>query len=354
MGMAASQARWISLAARKTNTEYEGQQINQARTALSNQSSELWNRLYQMEVPTPPSTTDFTKTKYTFNVGDSTKTITEIQAAEHTDPDDQINYNAYVTYSADVIQYKGIRVTNSNPQVQLVEATGSTGEYYMVGTRKLTCLKDCDPTSDDFATYTTALDQILVDWPESPIAKEWKNVKQNSYSVDTDMSAFSNIFFWKDMQNQVNFATKGSSSEIDTLEYCRSLPDEALHSYYADNQYVKQSLSKYAVVEYDSSGRATTIQLEKSSAVYDLTTSTQTDDDAYNDAMNQYNYNKQVYEKRVQDINAKTEQIQTEDRTLELRLKQLDTEQNALQTEMDAVHKVISKNIEQTFKTFES
>ena len=53
-----------------------------------------------------------------------------------------------------------------------------------------------------------------------------------------------------------------------------------------------------------------------------------------------------------QDINAKTEQIQTEDRTLELRLKQLDTEQNALQTEMDAVHKVISKNIENTFKTF--
>ena len=47
MGMAASQARWISLAARKTNVEYEGQQINQARTALSNQSSELWNRLYQ-------------------------------------------------------------------------------------------------------------------------------------------------------------------------------------------------------------------------------------------------------------------------------------------------------------------
>ena len=75
---------------------------------------------------------------------------------------------------------------------------------------------------------------------------------------------------------------------------------------------------------------------------------------AYNDAMNQYYYDKQVYEKHVQDINAKTEQIQTEDRTLELRLRQLDTEQNALQTEMDAVHKVISKNIESTFKTFDS
>ena len=101
MGMAASQARWISLAARKTNVEYEGQQINQARTALANQSSELWNKLYKMDVPTPPSTTDFTKTKYTFDVGDSTKTITDIQKADYTDPVDHITYNSYVTYTAD-------------------------------------------------------------------------------------------------------------------------------------------------------------------------------------------------------------------------------------------------------------
>ena len=44
--------------------------------------------------------------------------------------------------------------------------------------------------------------------------------------------------------------------------------------------------------------------------------------------------------------------IQQEDRTLELRLKQLDTEQNALATEMDAVKKVIKDNVEKTFKTF--
>ncbi len=354
MGMAASQARWISLAARKTNVEYEGQQINQARTALSNQSSELWNRLYQMDVPVPPSTTDFTKTKYTFDIGDSTKTITEIQSANYTDPEDGINYNSYVTYTADVIQYKGIRITNSNPQVQFVPAVGDTPEYYMVGTRKLTCLKDCDPTSDDWATYTVALDQIMEDWPESNIGKEWKNVRSDSYPSDTDMNTFANIYFWKDGQNNINFAVKGDATQVDTLEYCRANQSEALHSYYAENEFVKQTLSKYAVVEYDASGRATTIQLEKSSAVYTLTTSTTTDDAAYVDAMNEYNYYKQVYEQRVQEINAKTEQIQTEDRTLELRLKQLDTEQNALQTEMDAVHKVISKNIEGTFKTFES
>ena len=360
MGMAASQARWISLAARKSNVEYEGQQINQARTALSNQSSELWNRLYQMDVPVPPSTTDFTKTKYTFEIGDSKKTITEIQAADYYDPDDGITYNAYVTYTADVIEYKGIRSTNSKPQVQYVENPPEGNPYYMVGTRKLTSMAYENPDSDEWATYIVALQQIVEDWPDSTVAKEWNRINPNP-AIDPSKVAedYKHIHLWKDGQNNMNFTVDGQPDcavpdAYDTLQYCIEHPDEALHSYYAQNQFVTQTLSKYAVVEYDSSGRATTIQLEKSSAVYDLTTSTQTDDKAYNDAMNEYYYQKQVYEKRVQEINAKTEQIQTEDRTLELRLKQLDTEQNALQTEMDAVHKVISKNIENTFKTFES
>lgn len=352
MGMAASQARWISLAARKTNVEYEGQQINQARTALANQSSELWNRLYKMDVPVPPSTTDFTKTKYTFNIGDSTKTITDIQSADYTDPDDGITYNTYVTYTAEVIEYKGIRITNSKPQVQYV--VDAETPYFMIGTKKLTCLKNCDPQSDDWETYMVALQQIATDWPESTVGKKWKEINPTTGSISDNPEDYKDLYFWKDNQNNINFAIGGDAGTYDTLNYCIKNPDEALHSYYASNQKVQQSVSKYAVIDYDASGRATTIQLEKSSAVYDITTSTKTDDDAYNDAMNEYYYKKQIYEQRVQDINAKTEQIQTEDRTLELRLKQLDTEQNALQTEMDAVHKVISKNIEGTFKTFES
>ena len=84
MGMAASQARWISLAARKSNVEYEGQQINQARTALANQSSELWNQLYDMDVPTAPSKNDYTTTQYPFENGDQTQIISQIQDAEYT------------------------------------------------------------------------------------------------------------------------------------------------------------------------------------------------------------------------------------------------------------------------------
>ena len=76
MGMAASQARFLGLTARKTNVEYEGQQINQQRTSLSNQSANYYNDLLGMTVPVPPSVDNFTKTVYTFDDGALSNTIT--------------------------------------------------------------------------------------------------------------------------------------------------------------------------------------------------------------------------------------------------------------------------------------
>lgn len=76
------------------------------------------------------------------------------------------------------------------------------------------------------------------------------------------------------------------------------------------------------------------------------------DDEGYATAMKDYEYQKMLYERTINDINAQTEIIQQQDRTLELRLKQLDTEQNALNTELEAVKKVIETNVEATFKTF--
>jgi len=348
MGLAASQARWISLAARKSNVEYEGQQINQARTALANKSSELWNSLYRMDVPTPPSSTEFSTTQYSFNNGDITQTISSIQEADYTDIDG-INYNSYVTYYSQIPEYTGIRNTKSNPQVQFV-APQEGDPYYMVGTKKLSCLDTIDrndnsPTSV-WGSYSAALDQIAIDWPDIQITKDWNNYKETG-----DPSTLSNIYFWEDNEDEINFVSKTSNTN-DSLEACREDTTLALHSYYSDYQVTNKEVSKYGIIDYDSSGRATSLQLEGSTVVYPLKASSITDDDAYNDAVNKYNYEKQVYEKHVQDINARTEQIQTEDRTLEIRLKQLDTEQNALQTEMDAVHKIISKNIDGTFKTF--
>jgi len=50
--------------------------------------------------------------------------------------------------------------------------------------------------------------------------------------------------------------------------------------------------------------------------------------------------------------NAEKEKFQNYDKRLELKLKQLDSEHKAIETEMESVQKVIQKNVESTFKTF--
>lgn len=44
--------------------------------------------------------------------------------------------------------------------------------------------------------------------------------------------------------------------------------------------------------------------------------------------------------------------LQSQDKVLEMKLKDVDTQHNEVQTEIDAVKKVIDKNIDMTFKTF--
>ena len=92
MGMSASQARLLALTARQSNLEYEGQQINQQRTSLSNQSANYYNSLLLMNVPTPPSTDDYTTVKYEFVISGNNATIGQVL------PQDQEG-NYLVTYT---------------------------------------------------------------------------------------------------------------------------------------------------------------------------------------------------------------------------------------------------------------
>ena len=65
MGLAASQARLISLQSRMTDLEYEGQQINQQRQMIANKMTEVYNTSMDLEVPTTPSKIDYRKDSYT-------------------------------------------------------------------------------------------------------------------------------------------------------------------------------------------------------------------------------------------------------------------------------------------------
>lgn len=516
MGMAASQARYLALAARKTNTEYEGQQINQARTALANQSANLFNQLLGLEVPIAPKTTDYTELQYSYTDGENETVLEEWTQLSSPNPD--ANYS--VRYYHNINKYTGAMKQLQDPQVQLHQGNGTiltTNNGLKLAIDDLnnselalnTAIENSANTisasknilnyatnslnidsavNNNNGTYTVIVngnsvifevyqncgpaDKMIADAIEADLLS--MNAIDNNFDKTTQMYINSNgdvvlksdleklygtlpnsMSFSLPIYNQTNvaaaktnFTTQIASDNLaeitaqanynnalnfyndlqipeyvgnceltlfdpnnqdDLVEVKQVIKDlndqninndlkncfdvngnytggiysfqlngekyfatyeELMASYnshtgpndidgqiklpYYHAKYVKTRVEQVedALLETDSNGRFKTVRFVNDSVTYSLNTETVTDDAAYQDAMNEYNYKVQQYEKIIADINAKTSIIQEEDRTLELRLKQLDTEQNALSTEMDAVKKVIKENVDKTFKTF--
>ncbi|MCQ2738615.1 MAG: hypothetical protein MJ237_00140 [bacterium] len=443
MGMAASQARYLALTARKTNTEYEGQQINQARTALANQSANLFNQLLNLEVPTAPKTTDYTELQYSYSDGANDSVLDSWQQLSTADPE----YNYIVNHYYYTNRFTGAEKLLQNPEVQveenvvseynwvdraasqlgrydtppIVTIDSTTGDVFIDGESTNYTYKEVNtttPTPTNLTDLTTALSaagfapltdgdyafqdvngvwhfmyrnevddlgnligadhviqqsvpsyvgnckltelvgltkeqrtelmQILQDCPESEIARY--------LSIDGDSLRYTGEGIYTFQMNGQTYYTCDEDLAISynsTAINDNPIENQAKLAYY-NTAYIKTKVEEqnHALIETDGKGRFTSIKFDDDSVVYSLNTETITDEAAYQDAMNEYNYKIEKYEKTIADINARTSIIQQEDRTLELRLKQLDTEQKALSTELDAVQKVIKDNVEKTFKTF--
>lgn len=341
MGMSASQARFLSLTARQTNLEFEGQQINQQRTSLSNESAAYYSRLTAMAVPTPPSTADYTKVVYNFSDGQETSTITSMIA--------QRNGYYLVSYSTSIPTSS---VVPNGTVLVLRENSGTAEEpnySYYVGTSKLRDAGEDDPqdtylaslSAEDRAQTLRQERQYLAILQEKYNDNDWM-VRYTKNSVGT----YSPVFYSKTQLKNTKYNNNGISisgiksySPGDTVEVYEQKGLKARTEMGVDGRY--KSLTIYT--ETEDGEVETTYQLE---------VNVKTDEAAYNDAMNKYNYDKELYAQQIQDINSKLEIIQAQDRSLELKLKQLDTERQALTTESEAIAKVISKNISDTFNVF--
>lgn len=547
MGMAASQARYLTLVARKTNTEYEGQQINQARTALANQSADLFNQMLGMQVPTCPDSTNYTKLQYSWSDGINTSVLDDfyqlgcaeeeynyiVKSYHYEDVytgsrkllhDPQIQSSMYIDYSYDAdnkdlnryfnvlnytydfmhdkymfqsadnedivrtftaidddwgerrleldaiygrtekysannflydedsdtyvldpdkvdeegnpVLYTFTKVNQEDPdEVQKLKDTfgleyDEDENYYFNANTKM-YLKESDIKENqdkigipsdikirkqyDGTKYFTDGEFYLTDKEIAGITPDNNQLNFKRGLEDRRFYGFTSVgnctlneLTEKDLENK-DIQTeliqimkdmrgeKGNKISAANFEKCFDETgkyiggiysfkmngvlyftteddlEASAQSAYAENSladnnidmqttkmpyynavYLKTKIEETlkALLETDGSGRFSSVKFEDDSVVYTLNTEAITDEDAYADAMNQYKYKQEKYDKAIADINAKTEIIQAQDRTLELRLKQLDTEQNALQTEMEAVKKVVSKNVETSFKTF--
>ena len=104
----------------------------------------------------------------------------------------------------------------------------------------------------------------------------------------------------------------------------------------------------------DNSGRFTSVtgEINGNQVTYDLEFQQIEDTTAYEQATLDYEYQKALYDKEIENINAKTKKIQEQDRGLEMQLRQCDTEQESLAKELEAIKKLISDNVDKVFKTF--
>lgn len=371
MGMAASQARFLGLTARKTNVEYEGQQINQQRTTLSNQTANYYNQLLGMAVPVPPSVADYTKTVYTFKDGSLTNSISSMIAQK--DGKYLISYtSSWVDDFAAVSAAQSI-VTRVN-----TAAEGQTPVYkYMVGSNPIRQMKHYGDAN------TSTKDAIAAEFNTKEKCDAFREANKNGYIETLSDDQVRQLL--EEESNYIEILKKqyGGTNDDWMVRYVQNTSTgtwspyftkksvlESPDTVYSDTGSSLSNIPMYTIgsaqrteevkgiearFEQDATGRLISVTLKPGKddeVTYAVTTNTLTDQAKYDDAMNQYEYDKYQYDQSIQEINAKIEIIQSEDKNLELRLKQLDTEQDAIQTEMDAVQKVIEKNTESTFKTF--
>ena len=266
MGIAASQARFLQCTARKSNVEYQGQQINEQRTVLANKSAATYSQMLSLKVPTPPSQADYTRLNYSVTIGGVKVSLSDTEVATIKSIVSSSSTTQLVGSGVECKYYKGIETTDGLTTTE--QKVTINGEDYFFAVR-------ADSTD---TTY----------YPNS---------------INSTTGRLSSLY----LDKTTSFSNKTTAAENDS--------------------------------EYNSG------------AVF-FSVSEEIDQAAYDDAYNQYKYDQYVYEKEIEDINAKTSLIHQQDQILELQLKQLDTEQSALKTELDALDKVIKDDIESDYKTF--
>jgi hypothetical protein len=385
MGMAASQARFLGLTARKTNVEYEGQQINQQRTALGNQTANYYNQMLGMKVPVPPAIDDYTRTVYTFEDGSLKNTITSLIAG--TGGNYTVSYLRQWVDDFAIVAAAPSIVTQSTAPTDRPGDTTYVGGDYMIGSQQLMAMQKLSstatppvPTSAEITARfgadtnniyqnilndpylsTLSSDGMINDKIKALMVQEHNQITQleAAYGPTTD----DNNWLVRYVQNTTTGAFEPQFYNRDVLDSANTVYDSTtkqsqshIAAYKVGSQQKNEEIKGVNTrLEQDATGRIINITLNPGTSeevTYALTTNTVADQMRYDDAINQYEYDKYQYDQAINEINAKIQIIQTQDKNLELRLKQLDTEQNAIQTEMDAVSKVIQKNVESTFKTF--
>lgn len=315
MGLAASQARFLGLTARKSNVEYEGQQVNQQRTALAEEVNSLYNSLASLAVPIAPDATQYYESNYSFKLdNDPDSNGSYIVKNYYQNADGTYYLNTTRTYDKNVAE--GTSVSAST-------ISGTTGNYKYVAVGG----------SEQALTIV-----------EDPQKTNMTNLINSTYGEGTIVSG-DNLYSYQDKDGVTHYFAqsqldKALAASISNLSYYTS----------GNKTMTETKVFENAALKFDANNRISQITIK--GRTLDVDTTRDYDSDRYDAALRNYTMSKDEYNRKVQELNAKTESLQQEDKILEMRLNQIGTEQDELKTELDAVKEILKKNIESTFKTF--
>lgn len=359
MGMAASQARFLGLTGRKSNTEYQGQQVNQQRSSLANESAGLFNQMTALKVPLPPSAIDYYSSRYTFQDSAQTKTfslknIGAVGADGKTTAEIEYQKISKVAAEAGIDNAKTLKKTGDVYSMDILSPTESNPDN--ISNKEaypLTKDKDGKWSNASGADYTSQIKDIQNKRPLGyyDATRTEENEKFYTITVATgDIRIVSGYDMDKMLKGQAEAnVTDNSINAYKTKEKTETAKYTANVALTSDSENGMYN----GIIIYKAEGEEMPEELLPFvGKKQELSIGKINDSEGFEKATKDYEYAKMIYDRSIDDINNKTESIQQQDKGLELRLKQLDTEQKAIQTEMEAVQKVIQKNVETTFKTF--
>lgn len=339
MGLAASQARFLGITARKSNIEYEGQQVNQQRMALAQEVNSLYNKLLSLKVPVAPEASEYYTTTYSFDVTGTADLDGTYSIANYYKQENGYHVEGTRTYSSEgatgkwvdksTIIKELIAAEEENEENEETEAA-YTYKYKPLGTEDAVTLSLVDSQSVNTIKEFMKEEGAYKGLTDEEIAEDNLYFYQNNgvtyyfsqYQMDhkDDKTSPSSVFYYT-----IGNKTKTEYFSFDNATLGFDEKTGRINSFNPNNgQFSEREVN--AKKTYDSAG--------------------------YEAALVDYTMSKDEYNKAVADLNAQTESLQQEDKVLELRLDQIDTEQNELNTELEAVKQVLDKNIENTFKTF--
>ena len=298
MGLAASQGRYLCLTARMSDLVYEGQQISQQRLALASQQQDIANK---------------------YNDAMNNKTMqAKIIGADGNVQSQQLTYD--VITNKDPFSGLGMRIVDLDgnvvvPKKESMEVTSIDA--------------DGNEVKETFTNAASFITKYMTD-----LSPEQAN-EMGRWNLAKIIEYF-----------QENYKESGITIKL-TNSVDTSLKKEGEHYLFDENctdpKYLQDMLSSGQWLLQQSSPNESEedgieweeITWQGSSQIVEMY---DTSDDAAAES---------EYEAAMADI-------QKKDKILELRLEQVETEEKAVEKELDSVKNIIKENIESSYKTFTS